>query len=319
MKMIFAKASTERKPAFRQQTVILEDAGRRIVQKTSAHPDAAAHIRSYAENARLLRDSLKNESAVRIAPCELSADGAAEFPYYADPSLASRLALLPPADYLAEILRWKQTLADAFGSRAFENTEEFAALFGKACNLPDERSLTLTNLDMNFDNVFLTGENEYTLIDYEWVFPFPIPLSFVLFRALTADAAFTAFPEEEQLKILEGLGITAEMKARFWEMEYAFQRYVADDEDKLDYYIDPAHTLCASVHLDEIPSLKNQLAEYKEAYDRQQEAISKLDHDFNVYRDAYNEQQPLLQELTAFRDMIRGTRWYRMFYQGKEE
>ena len=41
------------------------------------------------------------------------------------------------------------------------------------------------NIDMSFDNIITDQtDNKYKIIDYEWVFPFPIPVKFVIYRAV---------------------------------------------------------------------------------------------------------------------------------------
>lgn len=66
----------------------------------------------------------------------------------------------------------------------FAPTPAYAELFG-SLPLPDTLYCSpVTDVDMNFDNFFLTPPGEMTLIDYEFTFDFPIPVDFPIFRAL---------------------------------------------------------------------------------------------------------------------------------------
>lgn len=107
----------------------------------------------------------------------------------------------------------------------FRMTEEFAALFGTADDFPqEEQSLPVSDLDMIMPNVIRTGEDSYTLIDYEWTVEFPVPVRFLIYRVihyyLAAGGARAAFSEQD---VLTGFGITAEDAKRFAAMEESFQ------------------------------------------------------------------------------------------------
>ena len=56
MQVIYAKASVERKPEYRQQTLILCLDDTTLVRKIPLGAEAAGHIRAYAENYQKLED-----------------------------------------------------------------------------------------------------------------------------------------------------------------------------------------------------------------------------------------------------------------------
>ena len=109
------------------------------------------------------------------------------------------------------------------------------------------------------------------LIDYEWVFPFPVPLNFVLYRSLVLDPTWTAWPEETRRQVLAGLGITPEMEERFHRMELGLLRHISPEEDKLDYFIrTPGARDTVIYKLDELlamPAENRRLAAEKQTYE----------------------------------------------------
>ncbi len=65
----------------------------------------------------------------------------------------------------------------------FEVTDRYEHIFGK--NYPaTAKSLKITNIDCLFSNLRLTADSRVYNFDYEWIFEFPIPYYYVLWRAL---------------------------------------------------------------------------------------------------------------------------------------
>ena len=64
---------------------------------------------------------------------------------------------------------------------------QFVQVFGEV-SFPDEMECGKEmNIDMSFDNIMKDQTNsDYKIIDYEWVLPFPIPIKFVIYRAVSA-------------------------------------------------------------------------------------------------------------------------------------
>lgn len=65
----------------------------------------------------------------------------------------------------------------------FENTKEYENVFGSQYP-QNARSLKVTNIDCLFSNFKLTEDGKVYNFDYEWIFEFPIPYQYVLWRAL---------------------------------------------------------------------------------------------------------------------------------------
>jgi hypothetical protein len=66
----------------------------------------------------------------------------------------------------------------------FIPSKEFEAIFGKWETTENEDIIELANVDLIFGNIFVNEKDEFSLIDYEWVFDFEIPKSYVIWRSL---------------------------------------------------------------------------------------------------------------------------------------
>lgn len=115
------------------------------------------------------------------------------------------------------------------GKVPFRATEEFQKVFGMPEGLNETLlCLPVTDIDMVCQNVFLG--KQITLIDYEWTFDFPIPVDYLVYRVLFC------YLEQKNRRSMKGfdnsfdfyyeMGITAERKKQFEQMEIHFQKYV---------------------------------------------------------------------------------------------
>ena len=140
-----------------------------------------------------------------------------------------------PHAYLEMMTRFRETLISDFGTMPFRTCDAFREVFESA--VPEEGSLclTVTNADLNLDNVFCSRDR-YLIIDYEWIFPFLLPLGYLLYRAMLLDPTFVGFSEEDKRTILAGLSIEETERALYERMEMAFLAYISPDIYKLDYF-----------------------------------------------------------------------------------
>ena len=130
-------------------------------------------------------------------------------------------------DAVSLIREWTDLIREK-ASEPFAWTEEFGALFALQ-NYPEQDvSLPVTDLDMVAENLLTDPAGKrWTLIDYEWTYDFPVPVSFVVFRiwhyfhvhCAGADAPLSFYQEQ---------GFTQEQCSLFLQMEQAWQGSVTD-------------------------------------------------------------------------------------------
>jgi len=180
---ILADNST-RLAEFRTQTAVAEEPGRRVVYKRALTQEAASFLRTIVEREAASRDYLDGQFCVL---CGELADDRIEYGYLPYRSLR---------EVIAEDLRHKRWDA----ANAVFNTyiHKLKALPAKRV-VPLEFLRTIARgagdgtiavdclcrgvIDLVPRNILIDGDR-WIVLDNEWSFDFPIPLQFVLFRAL---------------------------------------------------------------------------------------------------------------------------------------
>lgn len=235
-RVIYAKASVERRPEYRQQTLIIRDGDRLLARKTAVGEAAKNHIRQYRENYIRLTEALKEGHPVSFVPCTENPDGSMDFPYCTDPTFGDRLAEGTADDYIRKLGELREALVRSFGSAEFKAEDGFRQLYGDV-HLPEGlEALGITNADMNFENIFCPTGDTYVIIDYEWIFDFPVPLTYLIYRSLLLDPTWNGYPEEDRDRILEALRIESDLRRRYDLMEAAFLNRISPEENKLDHF-----------------------------------------------------------------------------------
>ncbi len=232
-KIIFSKYNNERRaPKFQTRTDIkvLED-GRRCVEKTPLTEAADRHVRAMSENyGRLVQ--LYRGIGFCPAACEM-VGSSARFAYIDGESLEEQLdRLLAEKNYVEILERWqwfRAQLQAICGDEAFVPTEAFEAVFGKARLSGGKKAASFSNLDLIFSNVIWDGE-QWNVIDYEWVFDFPVPAEFIFYRSVFYYIHADGRGKLKELGIWEMLGISEEDRAAYADMEYHFQRYIEQEQ-----------------------------------------------------------------------------------------
>lgn len=110
----------------------------------------------------------------------------------------------------------------------FEFTEEYENVFGSIYP-QGAKSMAVTNIDSLFSNFKLTKEGKVYSFDYEWVFEFPVPYEYVLWRALSRLYMQYAAYIKSSISMpgfLEAFGIDSGSVEIFHAMEQNFSRYI---------------------------------------------------------------------------------------------
>ena len=185
-KIIFTKYSNERARAFCIRTDICQsEDGSRIVRKSACYPEGRAHVermRFWYERLEELyrRSGISMNRPVSDRKQDRGAYGSVEFEYVTGQTLEEQLdKMLGSGDVdaaIARLLDFVDVVRRAGTREAFGVTEEFRKVFGDA-DLPDGLFCApVTDLDMIAANAFVTGDG-WMMMDYEWSFDFPIPVS----------------------------------------------------------------------------------------------------------------------------------------------
>ena len=223
--ILYAKISSDRARPYRIQTVIRrrKDEGMEVV-KSPLNEEAAAHLRRMHE-----REIQSGEAqpagrhSARLLRGRLCEDGSIVYPYLEGESLAQQLEAEP-----SSIRNACRKLLDLITDGSLsENTytEEFTKLFGTA---RPEGTLSMVhpaNIDLIFDNIF-PAEDHDDVIDGEWITDAPVPVLFLLWRAVNELYSVRKDMERAlpQKKLLEEFGISAAERQVFWKWAAHFER-----------------------------------------------------------------------------------------------
>ncbi len=270
---VFIKYNKTRRETFQIKTSICEretEQGReRFVEKASLSLDGAAHIASFAEKYGTLTNQHRT---LKVAEPQFRTDrSAVHFPYLVGQTWAEKLGQeisggQLPTDTLKAAVDQICDMDEKYRS-PFVRTEEFDEVFGAELSeeelslLDQDTACSVSNIDALFENMLLTEKGIFCL-DYEWVFLFPVPEHFVIYRILYYfyEQYSSVMRQLPFAQILGTFGITVELQDVYRKMEVNFQNYVHGENQRL--YLE--HYLVDSRGIREIRQTENDLARSRE-------------------------------------------------------
>lgn len=231
-RILYTKYSSGRAPEFALRTSIAEKNGKTSIYKTAEYPQGQGHVSSINKKKEKLESIWGEKGLFQVNQCWLE-DGKAYFEYLEGTTLEEKLDKLLEDGKLEEARQWIVKAAgrirDAAPVREFSITPEFQQVFGKV-ELPwQEQAAEAADIDLIFSNLLLTGDGAWHVLDYEWTFFFPVPLGYLVYRALHyyLESAPKRKKLKDELNLYESLGITGEKEKVYQQMEQGFQRYIA--------------------------------------------------------------------------------------------
>lgn len=185
MKTVYAKFNSERVPKFQTVTKILQDGkGLKHVVKEALCDQANRHIDMIASNYSLLK------SHYHIDLVEPKKEGnQLIFPMAGGVSLERAMIEAVAAGDESKFEHYINLFIeyiDHFVSKreaVFKPCEIFLSIFGEWTDDDPQDLIQIANVDLIFGNIFIDGNDKFTLIDYEWVFDFEIPKNYIIWRA----------------------------------------------------------------------------------------------------------------------------------------
>lgn len=233
--IIYSKISSERKDNFKICTNILKDQDTYRVEKIALDPSGISHF----ERIHQFYKTTKHNDLFHYCPVQLE-NNTLIFDFIKGENLESIVNGYVKHDQLDKIIEIMDLLykINAYGDIVdFKVNQEFIDVFGKQDEslLLDQKCIRFCDIDVILENVILTQNHTYSILDYEWVFDCTIPVSFIMYRAILHSIALSKLNEEEIEKIYLRYGITKELKEVYLAMEEHFQAYVSDLKIR-DYY-----------------------------------------------------------------------------------
>lgn len=241
---LFVKYNRTRKPEYQIRTSIVEEDGVRYVEKTPLCQDGEAHIRSLKNKREQLTKQHFDFQVLK--PQFLDGDTCARFVFLQGETLAETLAKrIQAGEPVKEVLEEGLLLAMGEPDREFEQTPEFCRIFGDGPDAGD-KSFSVSNVDGLFEN-FMVTENGIWVMDYEWVFDFPIPFGYLKYRTLFYffERFKSSFGWQDLDAFFALFGIDEAQCGQYAAMEEHFQVFVHGDSSQgyLIRYQQPVETV----------------------------------------------------------------------------
>lgn len=229
--------SVNRKKEYQIKTVIYEENGIVSVLKEPYTKYGENHIYNIYKNYELLKNSAMNLAAPILK------GNVIVFPFIVGESLDEKLIKHVNEEDIKSFkdkIIWFKTMLEKDELIEFIVTEPFERIFGTDHSFVGSKSLRVSNIDSNFDNLIINSNNEITIIDYEWVFDFPIPLDFILYRSISSFISKYQLPRtflEAIQDLFVEMGITKNLLISFDKMEQNFTSFIGHNTQMYSNYL----------------------------------------------------------------------------------
>lgn len=213
---LYVKYSMERAEEYQIRTEILKDeGGTQRVRKYPGNEKAKSHITAMAGNYERLQ-KLAEGTGIIYSKVECK-NNIATFEWAKGQSLQDKIQELLQNNCKEEAERLIYKFVDKVS--ALHNQD-------------------ICNIDMIFSNVFVDGE-DWTIIDYEWIFEHNIPLKWILYRAmdtLSRDVAGYSLTDKKYLmNIIE---VSEEEEKVYAQWEVSFQQHIRGKAVVVEHILD---------------------------------------------------------------------------------
>ena len=235
--IVYSKISTERKEEFKICTNIVKKNEGYIVEKVALTEKGIQHFNEINE---FYKNSQKqNEKWFKYCPVR-QIDNKLIFDFIDGQNLESLVDLYVKNNDFDKVFKTMDLLYEIISDgiiESFNVNEEFLNVFGNHDFelLSNEKSIRFCDIDIILENVVLTKNKKFYILDYEWVFDCTVPISFILYRAILHSMAISKLPSEQIDKLYKRYGISTELRGLYLSMEEHFQNYVSDKKIS-DYY-----------------------------------------------------------------------------------
>lgn len=261
---VFAKYSNERLDKYRVTTLIAHNgSGERYVFKRALSTRANEHIVKMCNNASRLEKQYCDaklvpvncryikgvERGIPIIGVASKAKDIAAFDYVSGITLEDYLNELEASCQFEAmenlILEYVKRLNLANDKLEFAKTSAFNQMFGTREFTKSYIATNPCNLDMIFSNLIVDEakavlDKKWTVLDYEWMLEFAVPIQFIIYRALfyqfrdKDDSQFSVYLSKKGLDVYSLCGIDADERMLFAEMEHSFQLFIIGGGASLD-------------------------------------------------------------------------------------
>lgn len=234
--LLYTKYSNERAREYQIRTdIYIDENGTKKIRKKALTEDGNLHIQSMQKKYETLKKRYTEMEDVNVNVCRQVED-AVLFEYVDGDTLEEQMDFYVKNNDIENldklVRKYVKVVKKQVDSPKFVRTEEFERVFGKVELENNLETSDFCNIDLIFTN-FICNE-KWTIIDYEWMFEFPIPINYVIYRALYYYFHVKVNkPELELEHFLKIAEITEQEREAYAEMEENFQMHITHDNTPL--------------------------------------------------------------------------------------
>lgn len=290
--IIYTKYSNERDNRFKIKTLIKQDEnGAKYVEKHALSDLAVSHIENIAKHEAKLTECAGN---TRFCFNKASFCGRyVELEYIEGDTLLSVVAEMvdrKDSEGILKIMREFYGQLQLMATEVYSPTEEFEAVFGKVRFTGEKKSCPITDIDMIFSNIIVTGDI-WNVIDYEWTFDFSIPVEYVMYRAIICLEAVVR-PVFQCSDLFQIFAIDQDSLEQYRSMEENFGRFVKSPNEDLWQFRD----MNSRVSLEQLLSGQGTLGESASLLDSKELHIQKQQMLLESTLEAYHQLEKMYKK-----------------------
>lgn len=226
---IYIKYSNERNKSLNISTEIYGDEKKKVVKKASTK-FSQRHIRNLITYFEAMEKRYEECPNLKFQKCKVI-DDTIEALYVEGQScmeLLKQWVYEGNTKQIIETFRFLYEYLKVDSNSYFIKSKSFQEVFG---NVEISKELkcaaTYNNVDLILPNIIVDEDGKWNVIDYEWVFNFPIPTKYILFRSIFYFFKFLGDETNElQNELYYIFGIDEVLYGKFIEMEKNFQNYI---------------------------------------------------------------------------------------------
>lgn len=227
-KVIYSKITRDRKRKFQTVVKIINENGVKYVLKSPLLSEAREHVLSLVDNYKKLNEAYGD--VIKVAPCTLVDNNTVRFEY-----VEGKLFTEVIIDCINnnEIDKAMGLISRFFSIISDKSVPTFIPdkLFVEVLGDIDNNALSSVSpvsLDWNFNNVIIDNEEQFNLIDHEWVFDFYVPIKFLFYRSIMILSMRSAVPEEFIANLWKTYDIDENQINMLRHMDAVFLEYYRD-------------------------------------------------------------------------------------------
>lgn len=292
-KIIYTKFSKTRKKEVSIKTSIFQDEKGELKVEKKGNKYSKDVIEGLVETYKRIKDISKDFTVV---PVKKDSEYSVEFPFIHGNSLHELASLSNSKEEFDSAISDYIKLLDSIPTIKTTLTKEFESIFGEVDKKEEFLCLKEGVLDFNLSNLIKDSKGKIHFIDYEWVYDFPIPKEYILFRTLlvlSVNTTHNRFYTTEEL--LEKYVLNKNYINQYYSWEKYFQKEIVYKEENYQRYLEPNTNIDILDMNKTNKSLGEEIATISEKYNEQARLLE--------------EQATLLKEIGEFRSFKKSKIW----------